>query len=46
VIEQHAAEGAEEIASAILNRAREFASGYLKDDVAIVVLKSGGDHVG
>jgi phosphoserine phosphatase RsbU/P len=43
VLEQHAAESAEEIASAIFARARQFAGGYLRDDVAIVVLKSGRD---
>ena len=44
VIEQHAAESAEAIASAILTRARQFAGGYLQDDVAIVVLKSEGEN--
>ena len=45
VVEEHATEGAEEIASAISSRARQFAGGYLRDDVAIVVLKSEGEDV-
>jgi AmiR/NasT family two-component response regulator len=45
VIEEHATEGAEEIAEAIFSRARQFSGGYLRDDIAIVVLESEGDHV-
>jgi serine phosphatase RsbU (regulator of sigma subunit) len=43
ILEEHATESEEEIASAILSRARQFADGYLRDDVAIVVLKSEGE---
>jgi AmiR/NasT family two-component response regulator len=45
VLEEHAGESASEIASAIFARARQFAGGYLRDDVAIMVLKSEGDDV-
>jgi serine phosphatase RsbU (regulator of sigma subunit)/DNA-binding response OmpR family regulator len=41
VVRQHAEESADGIADAILDRAREFASGMLRDDVAIVVAKNG-----
>jgi DNA-binding NarL/FixJ family response regulator len=40
VVQEHAAEPAESIVEAILDRAREYAGGYLHDDVAIVVLKN------
>jgi phosphoserine phosphatase RsbU/P len=41
VVRAHASGSAEEIASAIFNRALQFASGVLKDDVAIVVIRNG-----
>jgi AmiR/NasT family two-component response regulator len=45
VVQEHAAETVEAIADAILARARQFAGGYLRDDVAIIVLKSEGTDV-
>jgi sigma-B regulation protein RsbU (phosphoserine phosphatase) len=45
VLQEYAAQPAEAIAEAILSRARQFAGGYLRDDVAILVLKSGGNDV-
>jgi serine phosphatase RsbU (regulator of sigma subunit) len=41
VIREHAGESAEQIVAAIYDRAVEFASGVLRDDVAIVVAKNG-----
>lgn len=41
VVAAHGSEPAQAIADAILNRAREFCGGVLRDDVAIVVLKYG-----
>lgn len=43
VVQEHQAASAAAIADAILGRARQFAGGYLRDDVAIVVLKSEGN---
>jgi len=40
VVQAHAGEDAGSIATAIYNRALEFASGVLRDDVAIVVVKN------
>jgi serine phosphatase RsbU (regulator of sigma subunit)/DNA-binding response OmpR family regulator len=39
VVQAHATESADAIADAIFTRAREFASGVLRDDVAIVVIR-------
>jgi AmiR/NasT family two-component response regulator len=41
VVEEHATEPVQAIADAILFRAREFAGGFLRDDVAILVIRNG-----
>jgi sigma-B regulation protein RsbU (phosphoserine phosphatase) len=41
VVEKHATEPAQAIADAILVRARQFAGGCLRDDVAILVIRNG-----
>ena len=41
VVQSHADAPADRIAEAIFQRAREFAQGVLRDDVAIVVVKNG-----
>jgi sigma-B regulation protein RsbU (phosphoserine phosphatase) len=41
VVEAHAMEPVEAIADAILSRARQFAGGFLRDDVAMLVIRNG-----
>jgi response regulator NasT len=41
VVEAYALEPVESVANAILSRAREFAGGFLRDDVAILVIRNG-----
>jgi sigma-B regulation protein RsbU (phosphoserine phosphatase) len=41
VVEEQATEPVQTIADAILARAREFAGGFLRDDVAILVIRNG-----